>query len=211
MKVESIIFDLDGVLIEAKDWHFEALNKALGLFGYSISRYDHLVTYDGLPTRKKLEMLTLEHGMSRSIHSFINELKQLYTVEQIFQKCKPIFHHEYALSKLKSDGYKLAVCSNAVRASVELMLQKSRLIKYFDFTLSNEDVERSKPDPEIYLKVMDKLKMRPQQCLVVEDNEYGVKAAVTSGAYVLRVSTVYEVNYDNIKRKLESIENGAVL
>ena len=61
-KIKAIIFDMDGVLIEAKDWHYEALNQALKLFGFTISRYDHLVTFDGLPTRKKLEMLSMEKG-----------------------------------------------------------------------------------------------------------------------------------------------------
>ena len=70
---------MDGVLIDAKEWHYEALNKALALFGYQISRYEHLVTYDGLPTRKKLEMLSMEQGLPVQLHSFINEMKQLYT------------------------------------------------------------------------------------------------------------------------------------
>ena len=51
--IKAVIFDLDGVLIEAKDWHYESLNRALGLFGLEIPRDDHLVTYDGLPTKKK--------------------------------------------------------------------------------------------------------------------------------------------------------------
>lgn len=55
MEIKAVIFDMDGVLIDAKEWHFEALNTALGLFGMQISRYDHLVTYDGLPTRRKSE------------------------------------------------------------------------------------------------------------------------------------------------------------
>ena len=49
--IRGVVFDMDGVLIEAKDWHYEALNRALGLFGFGISRYEHLTTYDGLPTR----------------------------------------------------------------------------------------------------------------------------------------------------------------
>ncbi len=89
-EIKAIIFDMDGVLIDAKDWHYEALNKALALFGFSISRYDHLVTYDGLPTKKKLEMLTMECGLPKGLHQFINDLKQIYTMEMIFQKCKPI-------------------------------------------------------------------------------------------------------------------------
>jgi beta-phosphoglucomutase len=100
--IKAVIFDMDGVLIEAKDWHYEALNKALRLFGMEISRYNHLVTYDGLPTRKKLEMLSKEQGLPIQLHEFINQMKQQYTMELIQSQCKPRFHHEYALSRLLS-------------------------------------------------------------------------------------------------------------
>jgi beta-phosphoglucomutase len=86
MAIEAVVFDMDGVLIDAKDWHYEALNDALGLFGYNISRADHLSTFDGLPTRRKLEMLTQERGLPKGLHGFINDLKQQYTVDQVFLK-----------------------------------------------------------------------------------------------------------------------------
>ena len=91
--IKAVIFDMDGVLIEAKDWHYEALNRALALFGFEISRYDHLTTYDGLPTSKKLEMLSLEGGLPRELHAFINEMKQAYTMEIVHAKCNPPFFH----------------------------------------------------------------------------------------------------------------------
>ena len=111
-KIKAVIFDMDGVLIDAKEWHYEALNRALGLFGYTITRYDHLVTYDGLPTRKKLEMLSREQNLPTELHSFINEMKQRYTMEIVHSKCKPVFSKEYAMSRLKADGYKIGVASN---------------------------------------------------------------------------------------------------
>ena len=109
-KIKAILFDMDGVLIDAKDWHFEALNKALRLFGHEISRYDHLHSFDGLPTRNKLRMLSEEAYLPESLHGFINDMKQQYTREIIEMKCKPVFQHEYALSKLRNQGYKIAVC-----------------------------------------------------------------------------------------------------
>ncbi|EFM2932899.1 HAD family phosphatase [Campylobacter jejuni] len=124
-KIKAIIFDMDGVLIEAKDWHYEALNRALKLFGMEITRYEHLTTFDGLPTKDKLKMLSLERGLPKSLHSFINELKQQYTMEIVYSLCKPRFHHEYALSKLKFEGYKMAVCSNSIRNSIKVMMKKS--------------------------------------------------------------------------------------
>lgn len=205
-KIKAVIFDMDGVLIDAKDWHYEALNRALGLFGMEISRYDHLVTYDGLPTRRKLEMLTLERGLPEALHAFLNDLKQTYTMEITAIRCRPTFHHQYALSKLHQSGYRIAVCSNSVRASIDLMMQKSSLMQYLDFFLSNQDVINAKPDPEIYTNAIRRLGLSPQECLIVEDNPNGIAAARASGAFVLEVTTVDEVNWSNIKAAIKRCE-----
>ncbi len=206
-KIKAILFDMDGVLIDAKEWHYESLNKALSLFGTEISRYDHLVTFDGLPTKKKLEMLSLEGGFPHQLHEFVNELKQVYTMEIVYAKCKPLFQHQYALSKLKDDGYKLAVCSNSVRNTIDIMMQKSNLSQYLEFFLSNQDVLHGKPNPEIYTKGIEKLGLNPDECLIVEDNENGVRAALASGAHLLKVENVDDVTYFNIINRIKEIEN----
>lgn len=208
-KIKAVIFDMDGVLIEAKDWHYEALNKALGLFGMEISRYDHLVTYDGLPTRKKLEMLSAERGLPSRLHEFINDMKQQYTMELVHAQCKPRFHHEYALSRLKQEGYRLAVASNSIRNTVQVMMERSALMAYLDLFLSNQDVTAGKPDPEIYVQAIRRLGLRPEECLVVEDNENGKQAARGSGAWLMEVNEVEEVNYPNIMRNILRIEEHA--
>jgi HAD superfamily hydrolase (TIGR01509 family) len=200
--IKAIIFDMDGVLIDAKDWHYEALNKALGFFGEEISRYDHLVTFDGLPTHKKLEMLSNTGELPVGLHSLINDLKQKFTLEMVYARCKPHFYHQYALSKLKSEGYKLVVCSNSIRRTIEIMMERSDLLKYLDFFLSNQDVIRSKPDPEIYQKAIDRLNLKPQECLILEDNEVGIKAAIAIKAHLLKVNKLEDVNYTNIKKKI---------
>ena len=207
-KIKAIVFDMDGVLIEAKDWHYEALNKALRLFGYEISRYDHLVTYDGLPTSKKLEMLSLEKGLPRGLHQFINQMKQSYTVDMVHTNCSPRFFHEYALSRLKAEGYRIAVASNSIRNTVQLMMEKSGLLPYLEFFLSNQDVTKAKPDPEIYLKAIQKLGLEPCEVMVVEDNHNGIQAATAAGAHVMKVETVYDVNYENITAHMEMIAGG---
>ena len=206
-KIKAVVFDMDGVLIEAKDWHYEALNKALRLFGYEISRYDHLVTYDGLPTSKKLEMLSMEKGLPRGLHKFINDLKQSYTVDMVHSLCSPQFYHEYALSRLKAEGYHLAVASNSIRSTVQLMMEKSDLLPYLDFFLSNQDVKKSKPDPEIYTTAIARLRLRPDEVMVVEDNHNGIQAATGAGANVMKVETVYDVNYENIRKHITMFEN----
>ena len=197
---------MDGVLIEAKDWHYEALNRALELFGFNISRYDHLVTYDGLPTKKKLKMLSSERGLPVGLHEFINDMKQQYTMEIVYAECKPVFHHEYALSKLKNAGYKMAVCSNSIRNTVEVMMDKAALSEYFEFLISNQDVTNGKPDPEMYIKAIEKMGLKPTECMIVEDNENGIKAAKASGAWVMEVDTVEDVNHQNIMKHIEIFE-----
>ena len=208
MKVKAILFDMDGVLIEAKEWHYEALNKALDLFGMPISRFDHLTTFDGLPTKKKLQLLSKERHLPEQLHNFINDLKQKYTMEMIHTECKPLFVHEFALSKLKAEGYKIAVCSNSIRNTVETMMEKSSLSSYIDLMISNEDVLHGKPDPEMYIKAMNYFELEPKECLIVEDNENGIKAAKAAKAGLLVVKEVLDTNYDNIKERINEIEGG---
>ena len=197
-KIKAVLFDMDGVLVDAKDWHYEALNKALKLFGLEISRYDHLHSFDGLPTREKLKMVEEENYFPRALHPFVNQLKQKYTNEYIQTRCTPVFQHEYALARLKKDGYKIAVCSNSIRSTIETMMEKSALLPYLDPIVSNEDVKKTKPDPEIYCKAFALLGVMPEQCVILEDNKNGIKAAKDSGGNVLEIGDVSDVTYWNI-------------
>lgn len=205
--IKAVLFDMDGVLIDAKEWHYEAFNSALSLFGLAITKFDHLRTFDGLPTKEKLKILSETTYLPESLHKFLNQVKQKYTMKLIHEHCKPMFHHEYCLSRLKREGYKLAVCSNSIRNTIETMMQYASLLQYLDLIVSNEDVVRSKPDPEMYICAIKKLGLRPEECLIVEDNINGIKAARASGAHVLQVSTVQEVNYLNISNKISECES----
>jgi len=208
-RIKAVLFDMDGVLIDAKDWHYEALNRALELFGFAIERQAHLSTFDGLPTRRKLQMLSATQGLPVGLHGLINELKQAYTIELSYSKCRPILELQMALSRLKREGYRLAVCSNSIRQTVETMMQLAALDGYLDLALSNQDVAHAKPDPEIYLMAMQRLGLTPAECLIVEDNEHGIQAARASGGQVMVVGSVADVSYDRIKAEISRAEGGA--
>jgi HAD superfamily hydrolase (TIGR01509 family) len=208
VNIKAILFDLDGVLVDATEWHFEALNRALALFSYTISRYEHLTAYNGLPTRKKLEMLSVEKGLPRGLHNVLNQIKQKYTREEILRQCAPSFEKEFMIHQLKRDGFKLAVCSNSVRESVELMLRGAGLLPLFDFIASNEDVQKPKPDPEMYLMAFSRLQLTPSECVIVEDAGHGIEAARRSGAHVCHVTGFGDVDYDRIRGFLQGIEKG---
>lgn len=205
--IKAVIFDMDGVLIDAKDWHYEALNKALNYFGYNISREDHLTTFDGMPTREKLDLLSRDRGLPHGLHKFINKLKQQFTMQITHQNCYPKFEHENLLCNLKKDGYKIAVASNAVRNSVDIMMKLSCLDKYLEFYLSNEDVKKGKPDPEIYNLAIEKLDLKPNEVLIVEDNFHGLEAARASGGNVIQVYSIEDVNVNNIYSRIDKLNS----
>ncbi len=205
-KIKAILFDLDGVVVDATEWHYEALNRALKLFGYEISRYEHLSHYNGLPTRKKLEMLSVEKGLPRGLHKLINKVKQLYTREEIFSKCHPIFQKEYMLSRLRHEGYRLAICSNAIKDTVNLMVKNSGLEEYFEILMSFEDVGVPKPDPSIYIEAIRRMNCNPDEVLIVEDADYGVEAAKAAKAHLCHVTGFDEVDYFRIKSSIDQVE-----
>lgn len=200
--IRAVIFDMDGVLIDAKEWHYEALNRALGLYGYSIPRCEHETIYDGLPTKKKLLMLHQRAGLPLEHADVINQLKQRYTIEMAQERCRPTPQHVNALSTLKLMGYRLGVASNSIRQTVNLMMQQSGLERFLDFQLSNEDVTRAKPDPEIYHKAIRHLQLTPEQCLIVEDNDNGIRAARAAGAHVFVVRDVHDVTFNNLSAQI---------
>ncbi len=205
-RIACVLFDLDGVLVDATEWHYDALNRSLRLFGFDITRYEHLSNYNGLPTRKKLQMLTVEKGLPSALHSMLGRLKQVYTRDEILTRCRPVFEKEYMLSRLKAEGYRMAVCSNSIRESLAMMIHQSGLDDYFEFLVSNEDVSRPKPDPEIYLSAITQMGVSPSATLIVEDSPHGVEAARRSGAHVCQVSGFTDVDYFRVRAAIDRAE-----
>jgi HAD superfamily hydrolase (TIGR01509 family) len=202
---------MDGVLVEAKQIHFDALNQALREIGrsekYVISESEHLSIYDGLKTNQKLELLTQYKGLHRDTYKTIWDRKQQLTIDAI-SNLKPNLTLQSVFSALINDGCKIAVCSNSIRKTVLTILSKLGIIGFIDLILSNEDVKNSKPHPEMYWKAMSEISVLPEETLIVEDSPYGLRAAYGSNANVLRVKNPQEVTYTKIMIKLFEIHNG---
>jgi HAD superfamily hydrolase (TIGR01509 family) len=198
--IKLIIFDLDGVLVEAKNIHFDALNTALGE-KYSISWDEHLSIYDGLKTNQKLDMLHKQKGLPKEYFEKIWADKQTYTLQSL-RNLKYDINLVTTMTMLTNKGYRLAVCSNSIRKTVLTVLSKLGLIEFFDLILSNEDVSNSKPHPEIYWKAISKIGILPEETLIIEDSPYGLLAASRSKAHVMRVGSPKEITYININKYL---------
>lgn len=203
-RLKLIIFDLDGVLVDAKNIHYEALNDALGS-EYSITWDEHLSKYDGLKTRQKLDMLTNEKGLPVDIHDDVWNRKQIITLQQL-SEIKPSNVLIKCFSNLVNDGYKIAVCSNSIRKTVLTVLSKLDLMEYIDYIVSNEDVRNSKPHPEMYWKAISMMKCLPDEVLIVEDSPHGLMAASRANSHILRVKSPDDVTYENVNTKIKNIE-----
>jgi HAD superfamily hydrolase (TIGR01509 family) len=197
--IKLIIFDLDGVLVDAKEIHYESLNLALAEVDekYIITREEHLSIYDGLPTKEKLKILTIEKGLPLDYYDEIWKNKQKKTIS-IIKNLKVNQKLCEVLSKIKSDGYKIYVASNSIRETLQLMLYKTGLIEFVDYFFSNEDVKNPKPNPEIYLKAISHSGLKPKETLIVEDSIYGRQAAIDSGGILCPVDSVEDVTYERI-------------
>ena len=202
-----IIFDLDGVLVEAKEIHFDSLNLALEDIGseFIISWEEHLKTYDGLKTYDKLNLLSKFKGLplDKTILDKIFNSKQEYTLNALSnlgrnQKFIELFE------QLKANGYIIACCSNSVEKTVNLSLTYLGIINYFDLILSNESVKYSKPHPEIYWKAMSYFGALPSETLIVEDSPTGLTAAFKSGAKVLRVKNTNDFDFEKLDNSYNS-------
>lgn len=195
-EIKGVFFDLDGVLVEAKLIHYDALNESLP-DEYKISWKDHLSIYDGLKTNQKLDILHSREGLSKKLFQEIWEKKQSITQEKL-QKIERSKKLQNLFYTLKNQGIKIAVCSNSIRATVVTVLSRLGIIELVDFFISNEEVSNSKPHPEMYWMAMVQFNLNPSEVLIVEDSPHGLKAATNSGAHVLRVKNPLEVTIDNI-------------
>lgn len=203
--IQFIIFDLDGVLLDAKVIHYQALNEALPK-EYKISWNEHINIYDGLKTKQKLQMLTEKKGLPIDLHEEIWKKKQELTISKL-SEISPNRELKNLISKLAKDKYKIAVCSNSIRKTVYYITNKLDLIEHIDLLISNEDVMSSKPHPEMYWKAMALLKFLPEQTLIIEDSPHGLLAADRSGANVYRVKNNKDLTIDNIYKQINKNRN----
>ncbi|MCD6401839.1 MAG: HAD-IA family hydrolase [Anaerolineales bacterium] len=202
--IKVIIWDLDGVLVDARELHYEALNRALGRFGYTITRDEHLSTFDGLPTNQKLQMLTELKGLPKDLYDKIWKEKQTQTREIIDKEFTYDERMRSILRQLKTDGYRMVVCSNSIRESTKMMLIRKGLFEFMEFFISNQDVRLPKPNPEMFLRAMVKLGVGPKECVIVEDSHHGRQAAFDAGAHLCAVENVEDVTYEKIRSAIDS-------
>jgi|SRR6187399_271102 len=207
--IKLICFDYDGILLDLCECHKQNLNDAIEQIAgieYVISDKEHCDIYNGLSTKTKLELLIKLKSLPEHYVEDIKKLKQSLTLQELSNKIKfpinTILIND--LKKLKSEGIKLAVCSNAKYETVEKGLRTIGVFNLFDSVLGNDNIV-NKPSPEIYQITMKLFNVNCNDTLILEDSDVGLKAAYASGAYVMKIENVFDVTYSNIKNMLNNI------
>jgi HAD superfamily hydrolase (TIGR01509 family) len=203
MSIRSILFDLDGVLVDATEIHYRALNRALkDTCGFEIDRSEHELKFNGLPTKTKLSILIKQKRVLDNQLEKIYQVKQKYTISEITQA------NLYNQDKIKmiielKRKHLLGVVTNCSQETAMQMLRKLTLSAspnhYFSTIITNEQVRFNKPHPEGYIKAMINIR---SYTLILEDNENGIVAAHATGANVVKVDDVNELDLNFITRYL---------
>jgi beta-phosphoglucomutase len=193
---KGVLFDMDGVLIDARDWHYIALNESLSPFDYEISESDHHGRFNGLSTKMKLRILSEEYGFPKSLHGIVETVKQDRTLRIAAQNCYPNPNHLILLSRLKQAGILTGLVTNSIRETTEYMIRSAGLINFLDVIVTNQEVTNPKPDPEGYILACKKIGLDPAEVVVIEDGDYGIEAAKRAGCEILRVAGPEEVNLE---------------
>lgn len=202
-QIKAVIFDLDGVLVETRQIHFEAFSLALEKLGISLSLKDHQRELDGLPTLKKIEILSRIHELSAEQMKFINHEKQRLTFEILENKITPNIEHYLIFEYLKKSNIQTAICSNTQRKTLDYLIDKLNIGKYLEFSISSSEVGSPKPSNEIYIKAVNQFNIDSQLVLAFEDSPYGIKAAQDANVNVVYIGTPSELTLEKIKKCLK--------
>jgi beta-phosphoglucomutase family hydrolase len=177
--IKAVIFDMDGVIAETEYAHIEAEKQTMLKHGVRISE-DELHEYTGTTAKLMFTDLIEKYKLNTTFEKIFSEKEKILDkmLEEDIEPTKGIID---LLLLLKKKKIKLAVASSSHRKMIGHVLKKLKIIDLFDSIIGAEDINRSKPDPEIFLMSAKRLHVRPEECWVVEDSKFGVEAAKKAG------------------------------
>ncbi len=198
--LKAVIFDFDGVIADSEALHLRAFNEVLAPFGLEITTEDYYKTYLGLTDADCFKELVQKHQAifkETSVETLLKKKKTAFgklakTDADIIEGVREF------LEMLRANKIPMAICSGALLAEIELILEGAALSDYFDCIVSAEQVKRGKPHPDGFLMALKKLneidrgKIAANECIVVEDSRWGLKAAKSAGMHTVAVTNSYD-------------------
>jgi beta-phosphoglucomutase family hydrolase len=177
--IKAVIFDMDGVIVDTEPLHIKAEKETLKKHGVKVSALE-LRKYTGTTAKFEFAELIRKYEMNATVGELFNE-KEKILFKLLEEDLRPTRGIIELINSLRQQGVKLAIASSAHRKLIKYVLGKLGITHLFDSIVTAEDISRSKPDPEIFMKSANKLGVRPAECVVIEDAKLGVIAAKKAG------------------------------
>lgn len=207
----GIIFDVDGVLIDSAEAHFESWRRLGQEHGVAITRAQFVPTF-GRHNRDIIPMLFDQHN-TESVAALSDRKEAIYR-DIVHDNLPIVAGGAELIANARAAGFRLAVGSSAPRANIDLVLEAMDVGGRFDAVISAEDVQRGKPDPQVFLLAATRLGLEPQRCAVIEDAPAGIQAAKAAGAVAVGIAIYHSkdrlAEADLVVGALRELEIGAV-
>lgn len=198
--LKAVIFDFDGVITDSEILHLRAFNRVLTQYGIEIAKKEYYKDYLGLTDVDCFNLIAERNRPKLDGQQIKNLVKQKNEIFEELAKTEGriIEGVRDFLQMLQKSNVPMAICSGAVRAEIELILEQARLRSFFAVIVSAEQVKKGKPHPEGFLITLKKLNgvvvspILPGQCIVIEDSHWGLEAAKKAGMHTIAVTNSYD-------------------
>ena len=201
--VKTVIFDMDGVIVDTEPVHKYAYFKHFNELGIDVSE-ELYATFTGNSTRNVFQKLKEQFNLNDEVEDLIQRKRSLFN--DAFDT-KPdlelIPGVENLIKDLHANDVELILASSASKSTISRVFNRFNLNQYFSHKVSGEDFPKSKPDPTIFLHAASLSKNEKASCIVIEDSTNGVKAACAAGIYCL--------GYNSENSKLQNLDGAGVL
>ncbi|WP_106409497.1 HAD family hydrolase [Streptomyces odonnellii] len=188
-QLPTVIFDLDGTLVDSEPNYYEAGRQLLAQYGVTGFDWEHHTRFIGIGTRETLETLRAEYGIDAPVDDLLAEKNRLY-LERVHASTEVFPQMRKFVERLHTEGVPMAVASGSSRAAIDMALSSTGLDAYFTATVSAEEVAHGKPAPDVFLEAARRLGAAPARCVVLEDAGPGVVAANAAGMRCIAVPYV---------------------
>lgn len=205
-KIKAVLFDMDGVIFDTEREYLKEWNKIFEKYGYEMKK-EIYVSVMGRGRKKVKEIFKENFGNDLPIEKMYIE-KDKMLKEAIENNKVPLKQGALELLEfLKKNGYKTALATSAKKDRVKSQVTHAKINNLFDAIVCADDIVNSKPDPEIFLKAAEKVNIKPENCIVIEDSEAGIRAAFNAGMIAFHVKDLKEADESIIKYCDKNFEN----
>lgn len=207
--IKGVIFDLDGVIVDTEPLHELCEKQVLKKYRVKVSR-DLFEKVKGLSDADAFHFYVSHFKIDEHPSLLIDKKMQIY-MRLLKQKAR-LYPGFKTLAKQCKQKFKVGLATSSSKQSVYALLRHFDIKQYFDALVTAEDVRLTKPYPDPYLKIAEKLHIKPNQCLVIEDTVHGITAAKTAGAKCIAVSTTFsrkkleETSVDGVVKSLKDLD-----